>query len=370
MLKEMMGLKIDDKFLIKNDDDKESLDRAIDSLKLSGTSEIVEEYEKKLATFFGSKHAIAVSSGTAAIHSALCALGVKNGDEVIVPSTTVMMTVIPVLQQSAIPVFADTNRDNFGFDIDSLKRCITDKTKAIICVPMWGYPFDYKELKEVSEDNQIPIVEDAAQAHNSTYDGKKVGTIGDVGCFSTHDKKILSTGEGGYVLTDNEELYEKIKSFIQFGYMKGEDFGLNYKISTLQAAIGISRIEKIDWQVRARTKNAKAILNGLNNKDIHEIKYPKNSSPNYYSMVLQMSYPLDKVRNIIDSLMKFGIPSDVLKYDYKVLYQYPLFRKWKKSCPNSEYLSKTITTIPVHPNVSESELNYMVSSLNKISEAD
>lgn len=361
-------MKIDDKYLIKNDNDEKLIMKALDDLKLSGTSDIVEKYETKLAAFFGSKYAIAVSSGTAAIHSALCALNIKNGDEIIIPATTVMMTAMPILQLSANPIFVDTNKNNFGFDINSLKRNITKKTKAIICVPMWGYPFDYKELTEIANDYQIPLIEDAAQAHNSMYNDKKVGTIGDMGCFSTHDKKILSTGEGGYILTNNSDFYKKIKSFTQFGDMKGDSFGLNYKISTLQAAIGISRIEKIDWQIKVRTNNSKIILDGLSDSNIYEIDHPKNSSPNYYSLALQMSYHPEKMRQIIIKLMELGIPSDILKYDYKVLYQYPLFKKWEKPCPNSEYLSKSITTIPVHPNISENELHYIITSLNKISE--
>jgi len=360
-------LNIEDKFLIKNDDDKKSIIRAIDSLKLSGTSDIVTEYETKLAAFFGSKYAIAVSSGTAAIHSALFVLNVKNGDEVIVPPTAPIMSALPILLQSAKPIFVDTNKNNFGFDINSLKRNITNKTKAIICVPIWGYPFDYKELIEICNDYQVPLIEDAAQAHNSTYNNKKLGTFGNIGCFSTHDRKILATGEGGFILTDNYEVYEKIKSFIQFGNMTGEVFGVNYKLSTLQAAIGISRIDKIKWQVEARRKNAKRILNGLINPNIYEINYPKNSSPNYYSLVFQMSYPVDKIRKIINKLMASGIPSDILRYNYKVMYDYPLFNQWRRICPNAEYFSKTITTIPVHPNIHENELDHIVSSLNDIS---
>lgn len=361
-------MNIKDKFLIKNDGDKKSIIRAIDNLKLSGTSDIVKEYETKLATFFESKYAIAVSSGTAAIHSALFALNVKNGDEVIVPPTAPIMSASPILLQSAKPIFVDTNKNNFGFDTNSLKRNITNKTKAIICVPMWGYPFDYKELIEVCKDFQVPLIEDAAQAHNSTYNNKKVGTLGDIGCFSTHDRKILATGEGGFILTDNYEVYEQIKSFTQYANMKGETFGMNYKISTLQAAIGISRIDKIKWQVEVRRKNAKRILNGLLDPNVYEIEYPKNSSPNYYGLVFQMSYPVEKIKKIINKLMDFGIPSDILRYNYKVMYHYMLFKQWKRICPNAEYLSKTITTVPVHPNIRENELDHIISSLNNISE--
>lgn len=201
--------KIKDKFLYRDEADKLSVCSAIDSLQLSGTSKWIEEYEKKLASFFKCKYAVAVSSGTSAIHCALYASNVKEGDEVIVPATAPMMTALPILELKANPIFVDTNLNNFGYDIQDLRKKVTDRTKAIICVPMWGYPFEYDEIKEISKEKNIVLIEDAAQAHGSIINNKFVGTCSDIGCFSTHDKKLLSTGEGGFILTDIKEYHEK-----------------------------------------------------------------------------------------------------------------------------------------------------------------
>ncbi|SCZ09462.1 DegT/DnrJ/EryC1/StrS family aminotransferase [Alkaliphilus peptidifermentans] len=359
-------MKINDKFLYRNKDDDFALKKALDNLQLSGTSSIIEEYEEKLRDFFGSKYAVAVSSGTSAIHCALYALGIREGDEVLIPPTAPIMTAIPVLQQKAIPIFVDTNKDNFGFDIQALKKSITKKAKAIICVPMWGYPFDYDELLDVCESYNISLIEDTAQAHCTTYNNKNLGTIGNIGCFSTHDRKILPTGEGGFILTNDKNQYESIKSFIQFGYMTGNIFGTNYKLSTLQATLGMSRIKKIDWQLDVRMKNAKLILDNLTNKNIKEIVYPKNSNPNYYSLVLQVNKSYNKVKNLNEDMVKNGIPTDIVRYNYQPMYKYPLFKQFEKECLNAEHLSKTIITIPVHPNINDNNIDYIVDYLNKI----
>jgi perosamine synthetase len=356
---------INDKYLLENfTNDLKQLEVALNNKQLSGTSETVSQYENALADFFHTKYAIAVSNGTAAIHCALTAIGVEPEDEVIVPSTAPLMTALPVLLMNANIVFCDTNNNNFCYDTADLKKCITKKTKAVITVPMWGYPYELDEMKEICINNNVALIEDAAQAHGGLVNGKYIGTNGDLGCFSTHDRKILSTGEGGFILTNSKEYYDKIDSFRQFGGMNGHDFGLNYKLSSLQAALGISRIPCIENQLKRREENAQYILNNISNDDFKEISVPTNSKPNYYSLLLLCKTSNSKL--LSERLFKKGIPSDIVRYDYKPLYEYKLFNKYRKSCKNTEELINSLLTISVHPGLTRNDLDYTIQCINNL----
>lgn len=234
-------MNISDKYLFSGDKDLESITNALLSKKLSGTSDIVLEYETCLEKFFCAKHAIATSSGTSAIQTALFSAGVRNGDEVIIPPTCPVMTIFPILHIGAKPIFCDTCIDNLGLDIDNLSSKISPKTKAVIEVPMWGYPTDVIGLKNFLKTKKIPLILDLAQAHGTMINRQYLSAYGDLACFSTHDRKILATGEGGFILTDNDRYEIEARSFIQFGNMNGVSFGLNFKLSALQASLGAGR---------------------------------------------------------------------------------------------------------------------------------
>ncbi|MEM4678904.1 MAG: DegT/DnrJ/EryC1/StrS family aminotransferase, partial [Candidatus Jordarchaeales archaeon] len=172
---------------------------------------MVSEFEKLFAQFLGVKHAVAVSSGTAALHASLISLGVGPGDEVIVPSFTFSATANVVLHVGAKPVFVDIDLDTYTMDPNEVRRALTPKTKAIIPVHLYGHPADMKPIMELAEDNNVYVIEDCAQAHGAEYEGVKVGGIGHLGCFSFYPTKIITTGEGGMVTTNSEELAEKIR---------------------------------------------------------------------------------------------------------------------------------------------------------------
>lgn len=358
-------MKINDVFNSYTRKEKSAIYKVIKKYKLSGTSPIIQKYEQKLSNFFNSSYAVALSSGTAAIHCALFVLEINDGDEVIVPPIAPIMTLIPLLQQKAIPVFVDCKNDQFSYDILALEKCITKKTKAIITVPMWGYPYEYSELIEICKKNKIYLIEDNAQAHGTIYQGKVIGNNGVISCYSTHNRKILSTGEEGFILTNNLDIYNRVKAFSKFGNMDFKTFGVNYKLSALQAALGIERIKKINWQIRVREKNARDVLSELNNKYIEEINYPKNSKPNYYSLVLRFK-SVNDVLKIRKRMNNKGIPSDVIRYKLKPLYEYPLFEDWKNDCGNAEKLVNSITTIPVHPGIKNKDKQFIITVLNNI----
>ena len=359
-------MKISDKYLFSADDDLEMIRKTILTKKLSGTSDIIYEYEVALKIFFGSKYAIATSSGTSAIQTALFIAGVRRGDEVILPPTCPSMTIFPILYVGARPIFCDTHVNNFGLDVEDLSKKISRKTKAIIEVPMWGYPTDVKGLSDFAKSKGIPLILDLAQAHGTRIDGNYLSFYGDVSCFSTHDRKILSTGEGWFILTDNDQYNTEAKSFIQFGNMDGISFGLNFKLGALQASLGYNRIKYIKEQLIARETNARHVIDGIKNKNIAELNIAKDGYPNYYSLLLNLQFKDNWA--FINFLAQNGIPSDILRYDYKALYQYPAFKKFTVECENAEFLAGSITTIPVHPGLSKNELDYMIDLINSFKE--
>ena len=356
-------MKISDKFAFYDKGDVKIVNKIIRGRKLSGTSEIICDYENKLSTFFESKYSVAVSSGTSAIQVALYALGVKRGDEVIVSSACPSMSIISIIELGAKPIFCDTHEDNFGLDIDDMSKIISSKTKAVIEVPMWGYPTDVVGLKKYLKKYKVPLILDLAQAHGTKLNNNYLSSFGDISCFSTHDRKILPTGEGGFCLTNNQSLYNIMQSYIKFVNMNGVDFGLNFKLGSMQAGLGINRIEFISKQIEKRTKNAKYIISKIDNKKVKEFKIIKKGSPNYYMLLLQVTE--SSCSEFIDYLDKNNIPSDIKRYNFKVLYKYPLFKKYLRKCHNSEKLSKDITTVPVHPGLTKKELDYIVKIINK-----
>lgn len=355
-------MKISDKYYFYDKKELKMLKKVLENKQLSGTSNFIDDYEKNLCNFFKSKYSVALSSGTAAIQTALFSLNIKRGDKVIVSSICPSMSVVPIIALGAIPVFCDTNEDDFGLNINDLKKIIDSKTKAAIEVPMWGYPTNVFRLRNFLKKYKIPLILDLAQAHGTKYKEKYLSNYGDISCFSTHDKKILSTGEGGFTLTNNRKYFEKMQSYIKFGNMNGRNFGLNFKLGSLQAGIGINRIKFINKQIKLRTSNAKYILKKIKNKKIKEFKVMEKSSPNYYALLLEIKQGL--CFNFINYLEKNNIPSDIKKYKFKVLYEYSLFKKYKRACQNSKKLSQKITTIPVHPGLNKLELDYIVRVIN------
>lgn len=356
-------MKISDKFAFYYKGDIKIINKILKSKKLSGTSEAIYEYENRLASFFESKYSVAVSSGTSAIQTALYALGVKVGDEVVVSSACPSMSIVSIIELGAKPIFCDTHQNNFGLDFEDLSKVISSKTKAVMEVPMWGYPTNVVGLKKILKKQNIPLILDLAQAHGTKLNDKYLSHFGDISCFSTHDRKILPTGEGGFCLTDTRYYYKKMQSYIKFGNMNGVDFGLNFKLGSMQAGLGINRLNFITTQIEKRTKNARYILNNINSKKVSELKIIKNGAPNYYTLLLKIRS--NNCKKFIDYLNRNGIPSDIRRYDYKVLYKYPLFKKYSRKCSNSEKLSCRITTIPVHPGLLKKDLDYIINVINK-----
>jgi dTDP-4-amino-4,6-dideoxygalactose transaminase len=267
------------------------------------------------------KHALAVNSGTAALHTALAASGVGVGDEAIVPPLTFISTASSVLMQNAIPVFADVEPQTGGLDPDEVRREISARTRAVIVVHMNGYPADMDGLLAVAREHSLILIEDCAHAHGAEHKGRKVGSLGDIGIFSFQQKKNLSIGEGGLLITDNDEYAEKASAFRTLG---DDPIGYNYRMPELHGAIGRVRLARLDDENARRIENAALLdkhLHGL--PGIQPQKPREETRAVYYNYVVKynregLGVPRER---FVEALRAEGIP-----VPGNGLIYYPLYR--------------------------------------------
>jgi perosamine synthetase len=225
--------------------------QAIKSGWISSHGEYIDKFENSLKEYLNSEFVTTTSTGTSALHLALLALDIKEGDEVIVPASSFIATLNAVLYVGAKPIFVDIDDDSWGIDTKKLEFMITNSTKAIITVHIYGYSSNIQDIKRISDKYNLKLVEDNAEAFGATSQSKKLGTIGDIGIFSFFGNKIITTGEGGAICTDNKELYEKIKILKNHGMHPQRKYyhevvGYNYRMTNIQAAIGLAQLENID----------------------------------------------------------------------------------------------------------------------------
>ncbi|HEX2581674.1 MAG TPA: aminotransferase class I/II-fold pyridoxal phosphate-dependent enzyme [Dongiaceae bacterium] len=329
---------------------------------LTGTSEPVLAYEAALSTFFQAAHSIAVSSGGAALQAAIHAVGVRPGDEVILTPTCPLCTVYPVMAAGAIPVFCDTRKDNFSLSLEDLADVVNPSTRAIIDIPMWGYPTPADELQAFCHERGIMLILDLAHAHGATFKGKHLSAYADVSCFSTHERKLLSTGEGGFIITDNAEIAKSCRDYSRFGNLNGVDFGVNLKLGGLQAALGANRLPNLKQQIARRTETAAAVAQGLRHSALREFDIIDGGHPSYYFMLLRHDFSDSAA--FLDYLDSHGVPSDIKRYGCKCLYEFPLIAEYRRECPNAERLLSSVTTVPVHQGIGSTEIGYMLDHLN------
>jgi len=224
---------------------------AVKSGWVSSIGQYIDAFEKRFAEFVGTTYALTTSNGTTALHLALVTLGIKEGDEVIIPDLTFIATANAVTYTGAKPVIVDIERDTWCIDPQSVKKAITAKTKAIIPVHLYGHPANMDVINHIAKEYGLYVIEDAAEAHGAKYRGKKVGNLGDIGVFSFYGNKIITTGEGGMLTTNNEKIYKRAK-FLKDHAMSVEkrywhpEIGYNYRMTNLQAALGLAQLERID----------------------------------------------------------------------------------------------------------------------------
>ena len=340
--------------------------------------EVVKNFEREFANYIGVKHAIGVNSGTAALHIAIAALEIGPGDEIIVPPFTFIATASSILQNNAIPIFADIDNKSYMLDPDSVKKKITDRTKAIIPVHLSGITADMDPLLDIAADNNLKIIEDACQAHGAKYKGKKVGSIGDFGTFSFYPSKNMTTGEGGMITTNNSKLAEQCRLIRHHGepsWYVYNRLGWNYRMTEIQGAIGRIQLKKLDRYVKIRNENAKYLTDKVKDlKGIDPPFVPKYCEPAF-------NYWIGRIHPEIIGLNKEEFIEKFPKS--KVLYPIPLYQTklfqqkvaYPKGCPWScsfygkeidytklnlpvvEKVTREIFALDIHPKITKEELD-------------
>jgi perosamine synthetase len=292
--------------------------KAVKSGWVSSIGEYVEKFEKGFAMYCGRKYGLSVSNGTVALHLALLALGIKKDDEVIVPNFAFIAVANAVIYCGAIPVPVDAQGDTWNIDPKKIEAKITSKTKAIMVVHTYGNPCEMDSILEIAKKHNLYIVEDAAEAHGAEYKGKKIGSFGDISCFSFYGNKTITTGEGGMCLTDNKELFEKMAILRDHGMRKEKKYwhevvGYNYRITNLQAALGCAQLESLDKFVNIKRKNAALYMKLLKDVSWLELPVERLNVKNIYWMFSVLVK--DKKREfVIEKLKEAGIDSRVFFY--------------------------------------------------------
>ena len=329
----------------------------------------VAEFEEKFAKYIGVKHAVATSSGTTALHLALLAAGIGPGDEVITTPFTFAATGNAIIYVGAKPVFVDIDSDTYNINPKMIDEAVTDKTKAIMPVHLYGQPAEMDLINSSAKDHELLVIEDAAQAHGATYKGNKTGSLGDVGCFSFYPTKNMTTSEGGIITTDNEEIAEKSRVLRAHGESERYThvvLGYNFRMTDVAAAIGIVQLKKLDKFNEKRITNAKYLIEHIN--EINGIKAPYVAS-NVKHVFHQFTIRVERSKR--DELMRFlnnrGIGTGI--HYPKPIYEQKVYQElgFRASCPEAELASSEVISLPVHPSLEEIDLIKIVSTLKDAS---
>jgi dTDP-4-amino-4,6-dideoxygalactose transaminase len=333
-----------------------------------GAGPMVTKFEKNFEKFACTKHAVAVNTGTAALHAALVAAGVKQGDEVILPSFTFVATAEAVVMAGGKPVFADIDPETYHVSPDEIDKNVTKKTKAIVPVDLYGLPVDIKPIRKIAAKHDLAIVEDAAQAHGATYAGKPAGVFADAACWSLYASKNMTTGEGGVVTTDSDSMVETLRLIRTHGEKAKYAslmLGYNYRMSEIQAAIGIVQLEKLPSFVAKRRANAKRLTKLLAASD--RLKLPEESAERQHSWYLYTVRLQNATENerkrIVEELRRKDIGAEV--YYINPVHLMPYYREsfGEHQLPETEKAAKQVFSLPIHPGVTEAQVDYIGKTL-------
>ena len=329
----------------------------------------VAELEESWAEYCGVKHALAVNSGTAAIHCALYAAGVREGDEVITTPYSFIATINPILMLGAHPVLVDIDEETFNIDASKIESAITEKTKAIVPVDLYGQPCDWTELQEIAKKHNLKIIEDACQAIGAEYKGIKTGSLGDFGCFSLYATKNIMCGEGGVVTTNSDEAAVAIRSFRQHGMVapyEYADLGYNYRMSDLHGAIAVEQLKKVEEFTKKRQENARKlndVLAGVAGIKIPTISENRSHVYHQYTILLDKDIQRDQ---FIASLRDKGVGAGI--YYPKPLHAYPHIAKLGYKVgdfPVAEDLAARVVSLPVHPKVTDEDIEIIAAAVKE-----
>jgi perosamine synthetase len=355
------------------EEEKKAVMEVLDSGMLA-QGKRVAQLEERFAKFCSTEEAIAVNSGTAGIHAGLYALGIRAGDEVITVPFTFVATANPILMQNGKVVFADIKPDTFNIDPESVKEKITNKTKAIIPVDLYGQIYDAKAIREIAHDHGIKILEDACQSVNASLDGEMAGSLGDIASFSFYATKNLITGEGGMITTNNKEYAELCRRFRHHGQSQETryeyyDLGYNYRMMDLQAAIALVQLDRIEALTQKRIENADFLSQHLSKLEGIVTPYVKSGARHVfhqYTIKVEEGFRLTR-DELKEKLNEKGIGSGV--YYPKPLHLHKFYMEMgyqEGDFPVSEEMSRKVLSLPVHPDLTQADLQSIVDAFNEL----
>jgi perosamine synthetase len=334
----------------------------------------IEEFENLIKNYVNADYCLTLNSGTSALHSTLLACDIKPNDEIIVPSFSFIATANSVLFVDGKPIFADIEEDTFGLDPESILDSISAKTKSIIPMDYGGQGCKIFDIQKIAKDNNLILIEDGAESFGSSVNGKKIGSISDSTIFSFCGNKVLTTGEGGAVTTNSKEIYEKIKLIRSHGRVDNSDYfsnpslsnymglGYNWRMSTLTAALGITQVQKIDKIIKMRKANAEYLSDNLSK--IPQLKVP--TMPPGHEHIYQMYTIRLENENIRNELHDFLTTKEIFsKVYFQPIHKTHFYIKshMSKDLPVTEMISNQVLTLPLYPNMTMEEKEYLVSSI-------
>lgn len=322
----------------------------------------VQEFERLARSFVKSRYAVAVNSGTAALQIALYSLGIKAGDEVLLPSFTFVATANAVVSVGAKPIFVDILKENYTMDPLDLKKKITKKSKVVIPVHLYGNVAYIKEISEIAKRHSLDVIEDAAQSMGSSYKGRQTGTFSEIGCFSLYAAKVMTSGEGGFITTNNKKIWEKLLMIRNHGMVDGYDtriLGLNFRLPEINAAIAKVQIKKLPTFLKKRQKNAKILTELLSNTKINLPQQRKYEKVNWYLYTIAT-----KERDrIMRELNKKNIGATI--YYETPVHRTPFYNK-KLKLPNTDWAAKHVLSLPVQPLVTKQGLELTAKIIRNV----
>jgi perosamine synthetase len=342
---------------------------AVKSSWISSLGKYIDEFESSFASFCDAKYGVAVSNGTVAIHLALVCLGIKEGDEVIVPDLSFVATANAVLHAGATPVFADIDPFNLCIDPIDVRKKITNKTKAIMPVHLYGHPADMIALNAIAKEFNLLIIEDAAEAHGATIKGKKVGSWGKCATFSFYGNKNITTGEGGMITTDDEDLYKKLKYLRDHGMSKEKRYwhtevGYNYRMTNVQAAIGCAQLKRIDEIMLKKQEIFSWYsegLSGIENISINRT-YPWATNA-YWLIAMEIVGFKEKERDeFMEKLKEKGVDSRPFFYPMSEM----PYLKTEAETPITNSIAKKGINLPTYFDLKKEDVIYICNCIKEI----
>lgn len=367
-----------------DDDDINEVIKVLKSDYLT-TGPIIEKFEKEFALKVGSKYAVAVSNGTAALHLACLACGLKNGDEAITTPMTFAASANCILYCGAKPIFCDINLENYNIDVKKIESSINEKTKAIIPVDFTGQCCDIEKIMEIAKKHNLIVIQDSAHSLGTNYKNKPIGSLADMTTFSFHPVKNITSGEGGMITTNSKQLYEKLISLRSHGITKNKetminknqsswyyeqiDLGYNYRITDIQCALGLSQLNKLDIFKAKRQLLVKLYNEKLKNISGLIIQKEEDFSDTCRHLYI-IRLDLDKFSVDRDEIYKALQYENIgVNIHYIPVYKHPYYQYLgydKNLCENAEIIFKSIITLPLHVNMNEKDIDDVVLAINKI----